>query len=223
MMGRAVVAIALAAIPTAADDNAQLTALLNDLTSFRADFEQVVMDRFGETLQVTTGTLHWQRPHRLRWEVADPYPQLILADGASLWVYDPDLQQVSVQPLAESLQGTPASFLAGTAEALGSAFAVRAEENEEQGDVRYVLKPHDEASVFRDLILAFSPTGVLTLLDMADHLGARTRTTFANAAKNPPLEATLFVFEMPDDVDVIGDLPPPNLPPPRAPEDISAP
>lgn len=207
-MGRTAIACALAAAPAGADDGARLTELLNDLTSFRADFEQVVLDRFGETLQATTGTLHWQRPHRLRWEVDAPYPQLILADGESLWVYDPDLEQVSVQPLAESLEGTPASFLAGTAEALASQFDVRAEASAEQSDARYLLTPHDEASVFRDLTLAFSPTGVLTLLDMADHLGAHTRTTFTKAAKNPSLEAALFAFKVPDGVDVIGELPP---------------
>ena len=207
-MGRAAIACALAAAPASADDGARLTELLNELTSFRADFEQVVLDRFGETLQATTGTLHWQRPHRLRWEVDEPYPQLILADGDSLWVYDPDLEQVSVQPLAESLEGTPASFLAGTAEALAGQFDVRAEASAEQSDARYLLTPRDEASVFRDLTLAFSPTGVLTLLDMADHLGARTRTTFTKAAKNPSLEAALFAFKVPDGVDVIGELPP---------------
>lgn len=210
MTARATLVFALAAMPTAADDAAGLTALLNDLTSFRADFEQVVMDRFGETLQVTTGTLHWQRPHRLRWEVDEPYPQLILADGESLWVYDPDLEQVSVQPLAESLEGTPASFLAGAAEALSRAFDVHAVTSEEQPDVRYLLTPRDEASVFRDLTLAFAPNGVLTLLDMADHLGARTRTTFTDATKNPSLEAALFHFKAPDGVDVIGDLPSPS-------------
>lgn len=207
-MGRTAIACALAAASASADDGARLTELLNELTSFRADFEQVVLDRFGETLQATTGTLHWQRPHRLRWEVDAPYPQLILADGESLWVYDPDLEQVSVQPLAESLEGTPASFLAGTAEALASQFDVRAEASAEQSDVRYLLTPRDEASVFRDLTLAFSPTGVLTLLDMADHLGAHTRTTFTEAAKNPSLEAALFAFKVPDGVDVIGELPP---------------
>ena len=208
MIGRAAIACALAAASAGADDGARLTELLNDLTSFRADFEQVVLDRFGETLQATTGTLHWQRPHRLRWEVDAPYPQLILADGESLWVYDPDLEQVSVQPLAESLEGTPASFLAGTAEALASQFDVRAEASAEQGDDRYLLTPRDEASVFRDLTLAFSPTGVLTLLDMADHLGAYTRTTFTEPAKNPSLEAALFAFKVPEGVDVIGELPP---------------
>jgi len=211
-MARTAIACALAAASASADDGARLTELLNELTSFRADFEQVVLDRFGETLQATTGTLHWQRPHRLRWEVDEPYPQLVLADGESLWVYDPDLEQVSVQPLAESLEGTPASFLAGTAEALASQFDVRAEAgaeaSAEQSDARYLLTPRDEASVFRDLTLAFSPTGVLTLLDMADHLGARTRTTFTKAAKNPSLEAALFAFKVPDGVDVIGEPPP---------------
>ena len=206
-------ALAWAATPAAADDAARLTALLDELTSFRARFEQTVQDRFGETLQVVTGTLHWQRPHRLRWEVDEPYPQLVLADGDSLWVFDPDLEQVSVQPLAAAIEGTPASFLAGAAETLDRQFDVAAEAGEGAADERFVLTPRDEAAVLRNLTLAFAPDGVLTSLDMADHLGAFTRTTFTDAAKNPALTDSLFVFEMPEGVDVIGE-PPPNAPAP---------
>ena len=210
-------ALAWAATPAAADDAARLTALLDELTSFRAGFEQTVQDRFGETLQVVTGTLHWQRPHRLRWEVDEPYPQLVLADGDSLWVFDPDLEQVSVQPLAAAIEGTPASFLAGAAETLDSQFDVAAEAGDGAADERFVLTPRDEAAVLRNLTLAFSADGVLTSLDMADHLGAFTRTTFTDAAKNPALADSLFVFEMPEGVDVIGE------PPPAATPDAPAP
>lgn len=221
MIRRAAIAFALAAASSHADDAARLTALLDDLDSFRARFEQVVVDRFGETLQVVTGTMQWQRPHRLRWEVDEPYPQLVLADGDSLWVFDPDLEQVSVQPLAAAIEGTPASFLAGAAETLGRQFDVSAEageggeggegaeagEGKEQAEVRFVLTPRDEGSVFRDLTLAFAPAGVMTRLDIADHLGAYTRTKFTDAVKNPALADSLFAFEIPEGVDVIGDPP----------------
>ena len=200
--------LVFAAPPAAADDAARLTARLDALTSFRARFEQTVQDRFGETLQVVTGTLHWQRPHRLRWEVDEPYPQLVLADGASLWVFDPDLEQVSVQSLAAAIEGTPASFLAGAAETLDRHFDVSAEAGEDDLDERFVLTPRDEASVLRNLTLAFAQDGALTTLDMADHLGAFTRTAFTDAAKNPALAEALFVFEIPEGVDVIGDRPP---------------
>lgn len=214
MIRRAAIALALAAASAHADDADRLTALLDGLHSFRARFEQAVVDRFGETLQVVTGTMQWQRPHRLRWEVDEPYPQLVLADGHSLWVFDPDLEQVSVQPLAAAVEGTPASFLAGAAEALGRQFHVSAEagEGEDETDAYFVLTPRDEGAVFRDLTLAFAPTGVLTRLDIADHLGAHTRTTFTDGVINPALADSLFAFEIPEGVDVIGD--PPSAPAP---------
>ena len=193
--------------PTMANDGARLSALLAGMKSFQANFEQVVMNQFGEPLQTTTGTLHWQRPHRLRWETDDPYPQLVLADGKSLWVFDPDLEQVSVQPLAETMDGTPATFLAGTADDLSTHFDVRSDETSERG-LQFVLTPRDEASLFGHLTLTFSAQNALAGLDIADHLDQRTRTTFHNARKNPTLPLALFTFEVPQGVDVIGEVPP---------------
>ena len=195
------------AAPTMAADSARLAELLAGMSSFQANFEQVVMNQFGEPLQTTTGTLHWQRPHRLRWETDEPYPQLVLADGESLWVFDPDLEQVSVQPLAGSIDGTPAVFLAGTADDLATHFDVRADEAAE-GQLRFVLTPHDEASVFHHMTLAFSAQNALAGLDIVDHLDQRTSTTFHDARKNPSLPPRLFTFEVPEGADLIGELPP---------------
>lgn len=212
--GGVALALCLAASPARADDGARLASLLGGTTSFRADFTQVVLNRFGEPMQTTTGTLHWQRPHRVRWEVDEPYPQLVLADGHALWVFDPDLEQVSVRPLAETIAGTPAGFLAGSAEDLTRQFDVRSEAAETPSATRFVLTPRDDASVFREIALALSPAGALTLLEIADHLDQRTRTSFTAAAKNPTLDAALFAFEIPPGVDVIGQVPAAGTAPP---------
>ncbi len=196
--------LALAPAPFAsADDGAQLAALLDRMVSFRAGFEQVVTSRFGEALQNTTGQMHLRRPNQLRWEVDEPYPQLVLADGQSLWVFDPDLNQASVQPLAAAIAGSPAMFLAGTAADLASHFVVRAVEPPATGGFRFRLEPRDSESVFRELMLSFSTAGVLTGLDIADHLDQFTRIVFTGMELNPTLEPGLFKFQAPEGVDII--------------------
>ena len=196
-----------------ADDSERLAALLRGVTSFQANFEQAVINRRGETVQTTTGTLHWLRPLRMRWETNAPYPQLVLADGQSLWVFDADLAQVSVRSLATSLDGTPAVLLADDATALGDHFDVRAtppaeaSERSGTGGLRFTLAPVDDASVFRTLTFTFTPSEVLAAIDTVDHLGQRTRTTFRDARGNLPLDAELFTFKVPEGVDVIGELP----------------
>lgn len=187
------------------DDAAALQHMLQGMASYRAGFRQTLLDRFGDTVQVATGDMHLQRPGRLRWQVDDPYPQLVLADGESLWVYDPDLQQASVQPLAEAIEGSPAVYLTGVAEDLAPHFRVGAVPFED--GYRFVLRPRRSDSVFREATLTFSAEKMLIALDIADHLQQVTRIAFAEAVLNPVLESSLFRFEIPPGVDVIGDVP----------------
>ncbi len=197
----------LAASASRADESGQLEALLAGMTSFQAQFEQTVLNRFGEALQTTTGSMRLQRPGRLRWEVDDPYAQLLLADGQSLWIYDPDLDQVTVQPLAEAIAGSPAAFLTGVTSDVAPHFAVSVAQPSTPGGKRFVLAPRDETSVFRDATLTFSSDGVLAALDIVDHLDQITRISFAQAKLNPALEPRVFEFEIPAGVEVVGDMP----------------
>ena len=188
---------------------AELEARLQRMTSFSANFEQTVYGPFGEALQTTHGRLYLQRPGRLRWEVAAPYPQLVLADGESLWVHDPDLAQVTVQPLAEAA-GTPGALLAGIAPQLGSAFSVQPlpeEEGQEAGLARYLMRPLAEDAVLQTATLEFSADDLLRRVDLVDHLQQTTRIVFTAAELNPVLESTLFEFEVPPGADVIGHVP----------------
>ena len=192
-----------------ADDDARaLTGMLDSMAAYRADFEQVVSGRFGEVVQTATGTLHLERPRKLRWEVDEPYPQLILADGDHVWIYDPDLEQATVQPFDETVEGTPATFLTDPSVLAGN-FLVRAEGSANDSERRFRLAPRDpdSSSLFRAVTLAFSSRGLLTRLEIVDHLEQRTRITFRNGELNPVLESALFQFDVPEGVDVIGNLP----------------
>lgn len=207
----------LSALPAAASpvDTAELEALLNGMESFRAEFRQTVTGHLGEVLQTSTGRMHLERPRRLRWEVDEPYPQLVLADGDSVWIYDPDLEQVTVQPLVETIEGSPAVFLTGASADLEEQFAVVEEDDAKggQGERRFVLTPRDRpptdassGSLVQRITVTFS-SGVLTGLDVVDHLERVTATAFRAAELNPVLESSVFDFEVPEGVDVIGDIP----------------
>lgn len=189
------------------DALADLERRLQRMASFQANFEQRVANQFGETLQTTTGRIHLKRPGRLRWEVAAPYPQLVLADGQSLWVHDPDLAQVTVRPLAEAVAGTPAAFLTGMADDLGDAFSVaRLPDEPPAGTVRYAVRPQDDSSVLREAVVTFSH-GVLSAIDLVDYLQQTTHVVFTAAEVNPELDSALFEFQVPPGADVIGRIP----------------
>ncbi len=211
-MRRTVALLALLAATPATAATAYLGELLRAMTSYRAEFTQTITNRFGDVLQETTGRIHLSRPNRLRWEVDEPFPQLVLADGESVWDYDPDLAQASVQPLGDVIEGAPAVLLAGGDTDLAAHFDVAAAPPPAAGGVRFLLTPLAEDSVYRELVLTFSPSGVLTGLAIADHLDQHTQVAFANAERNPALDASLFAFAVPAGVEVIGDVPEPIAP-----------
>lgn len=200
--------VLLAAVAWGDDGGGSLARLLDSMSSFRADFEQVVNSAVGEVLQTSTGTMHLELPGRLRWEVDDPYPQLVVGDGEYVWIYDPDLEQVTVQPFAETIEGTPAMVLADSA-TLERNFRVRTERPAQGDGRRFVLSPRnpDASSLFRTVILSFAENGVLAEIHVVDHLEQATRISFRDAELNPVLESDLFKFELPEGVDVIGSLP----------------
>ena len=193
----------------AADDAPRLAGLLDGIATLSAEFEQTVTNRFGDVLQQATGRMHLKRPMRLRWELDEPYPQLVVTNGETLWVYDPDLEQVTVQPLAEAMTGSPAVFLTGTVADLRRDFDVVATESPETGASRFELTPLDPNAVFGALALTFAADGTLSGIDIADHLEQLTRVSFTARDAKAVLESELFEFTVPAGIDVIGDAPAP--------------
>ena len=93
-----------------------LRIFLQQTTTGKARFAQIIVDKNMKQLQQATGTMHFARPGKFRWEYEKPYEQLIVGDGSRLWVYDKDLNQVSVRKLDQALGDSPAALLAGSNE-----------------------------------------------------------------------------------------------------------
>ncbi len=213
MPGIALPAVVAAALATVAstDDSDALRELLAPMREYAAEFEQVVVDGRGRSLQTATGTMRLRRPGRFRWEVVEPYSQLVVTDGTTVYVFDADLEQVTVQPLDETLTRTPARLLIGSMDALEATFAVAREEA-----ASFTLHPRDEEALYRRIHLEFAPRpgaaeeapgAVLVGIVVVDHLDQETRVVFRNPTLNPPPAPGVFDFRIPDDVDVIGDAP----------------
>ena len=71
-------------------------------------------DKNGKTIQSASGKLVFSRPGKFRWDYQKPYEQLIVGDGKKLWVYDKELNQVTVKKLEGALGSSPAALLAGS-------------------------------------------------------------------------------------------------------------
>ena len=190
-----------AAEPAVDDGEALVNAFVNDVVTFSADFEQSLIDPDGRMLEKTSGTLEIRRPGRFRWIYEEPYEQWLVADGANIWSYDVDLEQVTVKPQAEALANTPALLLGGSGEAMqqfehGGSFV-------ESGLTWVRLLPIDTESGFRRVELGFDD-GRLSRMVFLDNLEQTTLVVLKDVAVNAPIDASRFRFAVPEDVDVVG-------------------
>lgn len=175
---------------------------LNDLQGLQAQFQQTLTDSKGVVTSESTGTLAIRRPNRFRWDYREPNPQLIVSDGARIWLYDKDLEQVTVRRVDESLSATPAMLLSGEG-ALEDNFKVT--QSQREGAVQWVnLEPKRNDTDFKWVRLGFAGDA-LKFMQLADKLGQTTTLEFSGFERNPPLDPSRFVFEVPPGVDVIGD------------------
>ncbi|MFD2190476.1 outer membrane lipoprotein chaperone LolA [Pistricoccus aurantiacus] len=178
----------------------RLTHLLEPLTTYRADFDQQILDGSGQRLQEARGTMWLSRPGKFRWEVEAPYRQEVVSDGSDVYLYDPDLDQVTVQPLDTRVTHTPALLLSGSADELTESYEVS---RRQQGATEtFTLRPRSADTLFEQLQLSFF-SEQLKGLQMTDSTGQRTAITFTDIAFNPELEDSRFVFDIPQGVDVI--------------------
>ncbi len=180
----------------------ELQLVLDKIQSLSAEFHQQVSSADGYSLQEMEGVMHIARPGRIYWKTVPPYEQLVVSDGEKLWLYDPDLEQVTIKALAENLVDSPAALLVGKADNLADRYQVCKEISE--GTLRIAMTPLEQGSVYTHMVLTFE-SDTPTSITMTDSLGQHTQVTLAAVTLNPNLEASLFVFNPPEGVDIFLD------------------
>ena len=196
----AVLSLPLSAEP--AGGVARMHAFLEDVHTLKADFTQVVLDSNLKQVKQSTGTLTIKRPGRFRWDYSKPNPEVIVADGKRLWLYDVDLQQVTVKPLNDTLAASPAVLLSGSND-VEKSFSVE-DQGEKDGLAWVDLKPKVKDTDFEDVKLGFRGEDV-SVMELKDNLGSTTRITFDRLQRNLEVADGVFKFTPPKGADVIGD------------------
>jgi len=170
--------------------------------AMKASFVQEVTDSQGEVIQEVEGTMQLQRPNKFRWDYNKPYEQQIISDGQEVFLYDTDLEQVTVRQLSQTLGTSPASLLAGGAE-VEQSFALKNIEGEDGLDWVEAL-PKGEDSGYERILLGFKG-GDLRKMQLFDSFKNTTSIAFSAVERNPQLEVADFLFKAPEGVDVIGE------------------
>lgn len=177
-----------------------LKAFLTQTGSAKARFAQMVLDKNMKVLQQATGTMQFARPGKFRWEYVKPYEQTIVGDGTRLWIYDKDLNQVTVRKLDRALGSSPAALLAGSNE-IEKSYTLSNLGNQEGLDWLEAV-PKTQETAFERIRLGFSKSG-LEAMELRDQFGQITVIRFADVERNPKLPPETFRFAPPKGADVI--------------------
>lgn len=190
-----------------ADSLDRLRAFLESTKTLRAEFSQTVIAKNGRKPQFSSGGMAIARPHKFRWQIEKPYPQLIVGDGDRVWLYDPELKQVTVKKQGAAVSGSPAALLAGEGvAALEKQFALK-DAGEKEGLAWLEAVPKSTDSGFERVRLGFAADagGELKAMELVDSFGQQTSLVFSKVEKNPSLSASAFRFVPPVGADVLGD------------------
>ncbi len=189
----------LAAATARADALDTLQAFIREVKTGRAAFTQTVTSPDGVRKRSSSGSFEFARPNRFRFAYAKPYEQLIVADGQKVWLYDTELEQVTVRPFDQALGATPAALLAGGS--LERDFELNA--LPEEAGLQWVRAlPRVKDGSFQSLKIGFRD-GTLAAVEIVDAFGQRSRLEFTEVEANPALPAERFRFTPPAGTDVI--------------------
>jgi len=196
---------------TQADGLALLGQFLQATRGGRAQFTQQISlpAKPGQAARQrqSSGTLEFQRPGRFRFSYKKPFEQILVADGQTLWLYDPDLQQVTARAQAQVLGSTPLALIIAATDLAGlqKDFALQAQPVRE--GLQWVRATPRQADGQMQQALVGLRSGErgpeLAVLDVLDALGQRSVLQFSGFEANPSFKADAFQFQPPAGVDVI--------------------
>jgi outer membrane lipoprotein carrier protein len=179
-----------------------LKAFLGQTQTLKARFAQMVLDKNLKALQQAQGVMQFSRPGKFRWDYTKPYEQTIVGDGSRLWIYDKDLNQVTVRKLDRALGASPAALLAGSNE-LERDYTLSNLGMDKGLDWLEAL-PKSRDTVFERVRMGFGKSG-LEVMELRDQFGQVTVITFADVERNPRIPADVFRFTPPPGADVISE------------------
>ncbi|MCP4335935.1 MAG: outer membrane lipoprotein chaperone LolA [Gammaproteobacteria bacterium] len=202
MMKYLIVALLLITAPASAEDAAQrLKVALKNMDNLATEFKQTLLDEDKNVVQQSSGTLALQRPGKFAWIYTEPFEQRIIADGSELWVYDVELDQVTVKPMDQGLSNAPIMILMKQAD-VSEQFEIS-----EVGQRKFLywveLSPHAADLEYTHVYIGIDGDRVRAM-ELQDQFGQSTQIVFENQRSGVIHNPATFIFVPPPGVDVYG-------------------
>lgn len=183
----------------------QLVSRLVKINTFSGTFVQYSVDQKGARIQETRGELKADRSGLFYWHITEPLEQTVVSNGTEVTVYDPDLEQATIQAIGEQVQTTPAILFSGDTAKIGELFNVDIK-TQVANTIQFVLKPKGSESLFERLVVRFEGDN-LQELRITDALSQESTMSFIQTQINPSFPKNTFSIELPEGTDIIRDIP----------------
>ncbi|MGB1801131.1 MAG: outer membrane lipoprotein chaperone LolA, partial [Gammaproteobacteria bacterium] len=177
-------------------------AFLDDFNSLESNFIQQLINEDGEVLEKSEGVLKLQQPGKFNWSYEAPYAQKIISNGEVLWLFDEDLEQLTIRKIGNTLDETPAGIILGNND-INEHF-VQVGLGVIDGYDWIELTPKNIETQYKNIRIGFNGSQ-LGMMMIVDNLGQTTRIDFLNVKKNVDLQLSSFELETPAGVDVIDE------------------
>ena len=194
------VAVNVLAAEAPPEGRRRLDTFLTGLVTLSAKFEQRVYDEAGVVLETAAGDLNIARPGKFSWIYLAPYHQTITSDGQTLWLYDEELAQVTVNAMDTNAAGSAAQLL-GEEVDLDAQYKIT--ETGPRAEIQWVkLVPKTAGQQYTEVEIGLG-SDTLSAMRLTDNLGQVTELRFSDLQRNPALDAQQFRFKIPPGVDVV--------------------
>ncbi len=170
---------------------------------FRADVvQQATIISLGKTV-TARGTVAFKKPGKMRWDLTQGDPQIIVSNGHELWIYRPEDQQAVKMAFSDAFQSTlPLSFLTGVGR-IADDFTASIE-GVDENTLKLLLLPRRAGSDVGKLLLSIDRNSYdITGAEITDPLGNTSRLQFEHMQRNQEIPDDVFQFTVPPGVDVM--------------------
>ena len=166
-----------------------------------ARFEQTLTTAMGGKKKAA-GEIWLRKPGRMRWDYSKPEKKLMVADGQTLWVYEPEDEQAFKSELKSSNLPDSVAFLLGEGK-LKDQFDVTIEQAPpaglaQPGEQVLRLVPKHATSAYKSLLFVVEPrSGTVNGTVVFDQQGGESRLRFTNIESNKGVDDGKFKFTPP--------------------------
>ena len=185
-----------------ANNKDPLQYFLSELITFEAKFTQLLINENGDELERTEGIFYLQIPDSFFWHYQKPYTQKIISNGIKLWIFDEDLEQVTVKNIDNRIQQTPAGIILGN-QSIKDHF-VQISMGIIDGYDWIELTPKDLDAEYKNIKIGFNKDNIGMMI-IVDNLEQITRIDFSDTKKNIELSSEIFNFKVPENIDIFDE------------------